>query len=294
MIDLNVRAERMGWLPSAPQLATNPLTLAAEAEKAGVAVKDHVVAGLKSGSLADGLRGSGQSGQFSAQSVHLALEPVRLVRQGARIFPQAFPRHAHGLQGKDLGEMDGVKPRRGRLARSGAGGQARSRRHARLPHVDELSLFRHRAADRDLVREERPQHHRHAYLHPSAVGGGGSGLGIAKRLGDLQDHRQALLGTGDRPSRRRARRGAHPDPARHRRRTGAALRRQGLEEGRMRTHTGRYRPADRRWSSEIIPTPIGASRRSDRSSTSSAMEDKGIEWEARARGRRAARTELPR
>ena len=27
MIDLNVRAERMGWLPSAPQLAVNPLTL---------------------------------------------------------------------------------------------------------------------------------------------------------------------------------------------------------------------------------------------------------------------------
>ena len=32
MIDLNVRAERMGWLPSAPQLAANPLTLAAEAD----------------------------------------------------------------------------------------------------------------------------------------------------------------------------------------------------------------------------------------------------------------------
>jgi nitrate reductase alpha subunit len=25
MIDYNVRAERMGWLPSAPQLQTNPL-----------------------------------------------------------------------------------------------------------------------------------------------------------------------------------------------------------------------------------------------------------------------------
>src|SRR5262249_10930330 len=38
MIDLNVRAERMGWLPSAPQLAVNPLTLASDAEKAGAAV----------------------------------------------------------------------------------------------------------------------------------------------------------------------------------------------------------------------------------------------------------------
>ena len=29
MIDYNVRAERMGWLPSAPQLKQNPLTIAA-------------------------------------------------------------------------------------------------------------------------------------------------------------------------------------------------------------------------------------------------------------------------
>ena len=28
LIDFNVRAERMGWLPSAPQLGTNPLRIA--------------------------------------------------------------------------------------------------------------------------------------------------------------------------------------------------------------------------------------------------------------------------
>ncbi|MGU0160024.1 hypothetical protein ACVXHB_03290 [Escherichia coli] len=32
MIHFNVRAERMGWPPSAPQLGTNPLTIAGEAE----------------------------------------------------------------------------------------------------------------------------------------------------------------------------------------------------------------------------------------------------------------------
>ena len=36
LIDFNVRAERMGWLPSAPQLATNPLRLAAAAKHAGM------------------------------------------------------------------------------------------------------------------------------------------------------------------------------------------------------------------------------------------------------------------
>jgi len=34
MIDYNVRAERMGWLPSAPQLKQNPLTIAARAQAA--------------------------------------------------------------------------------------------------------------------------------------------------------------------------------------------------------------------------------------------------------------------
>src|SRR5690606_1439768 len=50
-IDFNVRAERMGWLPSAPQLATNPLSIAPAAAAAGKDPKTYVVEGLKSGSL---------------------------------------------------------------------------------------------------------------------------------------------------------------------------------------------------------------------------------------------------
>ncbi|MEO9190063.1 MAG: nitrate reductase subunit alpha, partial [Acetobacteraceae bacterium] len=51
LIDFNVRAERMGWLPTAPQLATNPLKLAAAADAACVPVKDYVAGELKSGRL---------------------------------------------------------------------------------------------------------------------------------------------------------------------------------------------------------------------------------------------------
>ncbi len=51
MIDYNVRAERMGWLPSAPQLQTNPLNLARDAAAVGLPAKDYVVKGLKEGSL---------------------------------------------------------------------------------------------------------------------------------------------------------------------------------------------------------------------------------------------------
>ncbi|PHR59874.1 MAG: nitrate reductase subunit alpha [Robiginitomaculum sp.] len=51
LIDCNVRSERMGWLPSAPQLDENPLGLAAKAKKAGQSTKDYVVGQLQSGDL---------------------------------------------------------------------------------------------------------------------------------------------------------------------------------------------------------------------------------------------------
>ncbi|MEN1443913.1 hypothetical protein, partial [Pseudomonas aeruginosa] len=51
LIDFNVRAERMGWLPSAPQLGRNPLSLKAEADKAGLSPAEFTVQALKSGEL---------------------------------------------------------------------------------------------------------------------------------------------------------------------------------------------------------------------------------------------------
>src|SRR5690606_24616545 len=51
-VDYNVRAERMGWLPSAPQLSRNPLELVREAAAAGKDPREYVVESLKDGSLA--------------------------------------------------------------------------------------------------------------------------------------------------------------------------------------------------------------------------------------------------
>ncbi len=51
LIDYNIRAERMGWLPSAPQFKTNPLEVAKAAKKAKKEVKDYVAEQLKSGKL---------------------------------------------------------------------------------------------------------------------------------------------------------------------------------------------------------------------------------------------------
>jgi len=51
MLDYNIRAEKMGWLPSAPQLNKNPLEIARQAAEAGVDTKDYVVDQLKKGEL---------------------------------------------------------------------------------------------------------------------------------------------------------------------------------------------------------------------------------------------------
>jgi nitrate reductase alpha subunit len=51
LIDFNVRAERMGWLPSAPQLNLNPLHVKARADAAGMTPQEYTVQALKSGDI---------------------------------------------------------------------------------------------------------------------------------------------------------------------------------------------------------------------------------------------------
>ena len=51
MIDCNVKAERMGWLPSSPQLNENPLELAKQAEKEGVEPEKFITEKLKNKEL---------------------------------------------------------------------------------------------------------------------------------------------------------------------------------------------------------------------------------------------------
>ena len=110
MIDLNVRAERMGWLPSAPQLNVNPLTLAAEAERAGVEVKDHVVAGLKSGSIAMACEDPDNPVNFPRNLFIWRSNLFGSSGKGHEYFLRHFLGTRHGLQGKDLGEEGREKP----------------------------------------------------------------------------------------------------------------------------------------------------------------------------------------
>lgn len=51
LIDFNVKAERMGWLPSAPQLNKNPLDLVRDAEEKGIDAIQYAVDSIQSGTL---------------------------------------------------------------------------------------------------------------------------------------------------------------------------------------------------------------------------------------------------
>ena len=168
LIDYNVRAERMGWLPSAPQLQTNPLRSPRRLRRPVRTPKDYLVERVEGRRHPDVVRRPGQPKNWPRNLFVWRSNLLGLKRQGARVLPEAPAGHQPRRAGQ--GSRRGRPPETagGRLARRGAGREAGPAGHAGLPHVDHLRLFRHRAAHGHLVREERPQHLRHAPVHPPA------------------------------------------------------------------------------------------------------------------------------
>ncbi|MCB2094127.1 MAG: nitrate reductase subunit alpha [Rhodobacteraceae bacterium] len=110
VIDYNVRAERMGWLPSAPQLKTNPLEVAKAAKAAGKDGASYVAEKLKSGEL-----------QMSCEDPDAPENwPRNLFIWRSNIFGSSGKGHEYflryllgtdnGAMGKDLGQEGGLKP----------------------------------------------------------------------------------------------------------------------------------------------------------------------------------------
>ena len=140
MIDYNVRAERMGWLPSAPQLQTNPLQVVNDAAAAGVDPKDYVVEGLKDGTLRMSCEDPDHPDNWPRNMFVWRSNILGSSGKGHEYFLKHLLGTSHGVQGKDLG-ADEAKPQRSRVARQGARGQARPAGHARLPHEHDLPVF---------------------------------------------------------------------------------------------------------------------------------------------------------
>jgi nitrate reductase alpha subunit len=111
IIDYNVRAERMGWLPSAPQLQDNPLEIAAKAAAAGLEPKDYVAQSLKSGELKLSCEDPDNEKNWPRNLFVWRSNLLGSSGKGHEYFLKHLLGTSHGVLGKDLGEEGHRKPR---------------------------------------------------------------------------------------------------------------------------------------------------------------------------------------
>ena len=109
-IDYNAKAERMGWLPSAPALKTNPIDITAKAKKAGLEPTDYVVKSLKDGNLEMSCMDPDDEHNWPRNMFVWRSNLLGSSGKGHEYFLKHFLGTDHGLQGKDLGETGGEKP----------------------------------------------------------------------------------------------------------------------------------------------------------------------------------------
>ncbi|MTI15782.1 nitrate reductase subunit alpha [Rhodobacteraceae bacterium RKSG542] len=104
LIDYNIRAERMGWLPSAPQLKTNSLTIAGKADAEGKEVKDYVADALKEGSLNMSCEDPDDEHNWPRNLFVWRSNLLGSSGKGHEYFLKHLLGTSHGVMGKDLGE----------------------------------------------------------------------------------------------------------------------------------------------------------------------------------------------
>ena len=110
LIDYNVRAERMGWLPSAPQLKRNSLNIADEAAKAGKEPKEYVVDALRSGELQMSCEDPDDPANWPRNLFVWRSNLLGSSGKGHEYFLKHLLGTSHGVMNKDLGEQGGAKP----------------------------------------------------------------------------------------------------------------------------------------------------------------------------------------
>ncbi|MBB5695280.1 nitrate reductase subunit alpha [Muricoccus pecuniae] len=110
LIDYNVRAERMGWLPSAPQLKQNPLTITARARAAGLEPKDYVAQAVKSGELELSCQDPDDPANWPRNMFVWRSNLLGSSGKGHEYFLKHLLGTSNGVLGKDLGEEGQEKP----------------------------------------------------------------------------------------------------------------------------------------------------------------------------------------
>ena len=166
LIDFNVRAERMGWLPSAPQLGTNPLRLAEQARAAGQSPVEFTVDSLKNGTLGFAAEQPDNPQNFPRNLFVWRSNLLGSSGKGHEYMLKYLLGTENGIQGKirPAGRRDAAgsgMARAGRRRQAGSGGDAR------FPHVEYLPVLRRGAADRHLVRkDDMNTSDMHPFIHP--------------------------------------------------------------------------------------------------------------------------------
>ncbi|AJC66565.1 MULTISPECIES: nitrate reductase subunit alpha [Dickeya] len=110
LIDFNVRAERMGWLPSAPQLGANPLRIAEQAAAAGMSPQDFTIAELKAGRLRFAAEQPDSPQNFPRNLFIWRSNLLGSSGKGHEYMLKYLLGTEHGIQGQDLGEQGAVTP----------------------------------------------------------------------------------------------------------------------------------------------------------------------------------------
>ncbi|SFK00484.1 nitrate reductase alpha subunit [Pseudovibrio ascidiaceicola] len=104
LIDYNIRAERMGWLPSAPQLETNSLQVAKAIEESGKEAKDYIAQELKSGGLKLSCEDPDNEVNWPRNLFVWRSNLLGSSGKGHEYFLRHLLGTEHGVLGKDLGE----------------------------------------------------------------------------------------------------------------------------------------------------------------------------------------------
>ena len=110
LIDFNVRAERMGWLPSAPQLQTNPLEVVKAAEAAGKDPKDFARDEIAAGRLKLSCEDPDNPANWPRNLFVWRSNILGSSGKGHEYFLKHLLGTTHGVQGKDLGGTGEQKP----------------------------------------------------------------------------------------------------------------------------------------------------------------------------------------
>ncbi len=111
IIDYNIRAVRMGWLPAYPTLQENSLEIAAKAEAAGLDVKDYVARAVTTGELNFAWEDPDDRRNWPRNLFVWRSNLLGSSGKGHEYFLKHLLGTTHGVLGKDLGGFGGKKPK---------------------------------------------------------------------------------------------------------------------------------------------------------------------------------------